>query len=1057
MVIEACKQLADQSKALSGFLFKDVSFHSALNVPNGSAGVEVNLCVRPQKDQDEKDTGMHSFRIYTYSNDVSGWLENCNGSIQIVYELAENEVDEGREQQEWISSRRLRYLDGVQSCTNEVDAETLYGRLADCGYGYGPTFRAISKLLHNGDDTTVADVEVYRWADYYPGRDPDQPHVIHPTTLDCILQGILTTHTKGGTEQIPTAIPTHVKKLWISKSGLSYADASQVKVYATGHRIGMRETESHLITLDSTGTHVLIDADCFKATDIGSDTNRDEDQEYTVTPNLCHTVDWKVDIDLLSTQELQAFCDTSVPDEPEPIEFYTEVDFLLTAYMKRSLVALEGVDVSQWKTHTQKYFSWMKHRMSLLDRKDSMFSSSEWKARLDDEQYIDRLTEKIAATNKQGLFYTTVGKHHIKLLTGEENALSLLFDGDLVKDHYYEIEEESPAIQRLGAVIDAMVHKNPGAKFLEIGAGTGAMTHQVMKTLTHHGDGEICSAPRYAQYDYTDLSPVFFADAQAKHGPNSRMQFKVLNIELDPELQGFECGTYDGIFAAAVLHATPNLAKTLEHCRKLLKPGGKLMLSEPTMGSEGLRTNFAFGLLEGWWLSTESFRELSPCLHENKWGEVFAQTGFSGNDYVLYDYKSPKCHELSVLISTAVQEKSPEPVDSTTEIVIVHGSDGDSEILAHTLQSNFRASSEFTNRGVSRIRISSFGGALDENFDGDSLFVFLLEFSNPVWFGIKQQLYESLQKLLTWRPTTKSLWVAFESGIGTKELPAAPPSYRLVDGLSRVINSEVDGAALTCLTLQPAVLEIGEKILNDKQIGYIVQISERLLEHSDADIIIDTEYTENNATLRIPRLIETTVLNEEIYKRVIPQQTIQRQWAEAGGVPLRLVVGSPGLLNTLHFVEDKERDPNFMPPNEVEVEVRSVGLNFRDLLIALGRLQQRTVGCECAGIVTRIGSAVPSGAFQIGDRVASFPFDTYKSYVRIDWRAVSHVPDEIPLTIAAAVPVNYVTAWLAFQNLARLQSGETVLIHSAAGGTGQAAIQVAQYLGPWLHPLPYIV
>lgn len=237
-------------------------------------------------------------------------------------------------------------------------------------------------------------------------------------------------------------------------------------------------------------------------------------------------------------------------------------------------------------------------------------------ARLDDQDYVSDLTKKVAATNKQGLFYATVGMHHIKLLTGEEDALSLLFNGDLVKDHYYEIEESSPAIERVRALLDAMVHKNPGSKFLEIGAGAGAMTHQLMKTLTHHGDGEACSAPRYAQYDYTDLSPFSVSEAQKKYGPNSRMHFKTLIIETDPEAQGFECGTYDAIFAAAVLHATNDLSNTLEHCRKLLKPGRKLILFEPTMASDGLRTNFAFGLLQGWWLSSESYRKWSPCLDE---------------------------------------------------------------------------------------------------------------------------------------------------------------------------------------------------------------------------------------------------------------------------------------------------------------------------------------------------------------------------------------------------------------------------------------------------------
>jgi ubiquinone/menaquinone biosynthesis C-methylase UbiE len=107
-------------------------------------------------------------------------------------------------------------------------------------------------------------------------------------------------------------------------------------------------------------------------------------------------------------------------------------------------------------------------------------------------------------------------------------------------------------MSRLLTYVDAMVHKNPGAKFLELGAGTGSMTHQLMKTLTTHGDGETCS-PRYGQFDYTDLSPSFFDAARAKYRDHgNKMQFKTLNIETDLESQGFKYGTYDAIFAAAV-------------------------------------------------------------------------------------------------------------------------------------------------------------------------------------------------------------------------------------------------------------------------------------------------------------------------------------------------------------------------------------------------------------------------------------------------------------------------------------------------------------------------
>lgn len=122
----------------------------------------------------------------------------------------------------------------------------------------------------------------------------------------------------------------------------------------------MRQTESNLITLDSTGSEVLIVAERFTATDIGSDTTQGEDSQQIITPNVCHTLDWKADLDLLSAQDQQAFCDNSVPDMAEPVGFFAEVNFLLTAYIRRAVRALEGVSTKEWKPHTQMYYSWMK-------------------------------------------------------------------------------------------------------------------------------------------------------------------------------------------------------------------------------------------------------------------------------------------------------------------------------------------------------------------------------------------------------------------------------------------------------------------------------------------------------------------------------------------------------------------------------------------------------------------------------------------------------------------------------------------------------------------------
>lgn len=120
-----------------------------------------------------------------------------------------------------------------------------------------------------------------------------------------------------------------------------------------------------------------------------------------------------------------------------------------------------------------------------------------------------------------------------------------------------------------------------------------------------------------------------------------------------------------------------------------------------------------------------------------------------------------------------------------------------------------------------------------------------------------------------------------------------------------------------------------------------------------------------------------------------------------------------------------------------------VCLNFKDLLFALGRENGTTFGNERAGVIHRAGEMTD---FRLGERVCVLSATAFSTYTRIKAMNVARVPDNVSLAHAAAVPAQLVTAYYAINNLARLQKGETILIHSGAGGTGQGAIQAANLL-----------
>lgn len=148
------------------------------------------------------------------------------------------------------------------------------------------------------------------------------------------------------------------------------------------------------------------------------------------------------------------------------------------------------------------------------------------------------------------------------------------------------------------------------------------------------------------------------------------MAFKVLDIEKDASAQGFVEHSYDMIIASFVIHATSKLEQTLKNVRRLLKPGGYLLMLEVT-NLEQSRLGFIFGSLPGWWLGGDDGRSLSPCVTSAEWDVLLRKTGFSGIDSVTPDLDSLP-FPASALATQAVDpcvEFLRDPLSSAYEII----------------------------------------------------------------------------------------------------------------------------------------------------------------------------------------------------------------------------------------------------------------------------------------------------------------------------------------------------------------------------------------------------
>uniref|UniRef100_UPI003D74827D SDR family NAD(P)-dependent oxidoreductase n=1 Tax=Micromonospora sp. RP3T TaxID=2135446 RepID=UPI003D74827D len=150
---------------------------------------------------------------------------------------------------------------------------------------------------------------------------------------------------------------------------------------------------------------------------------------------------------------------------------------------------------------------------------------------------------------------------------------------------------------------------------------------------------------------------------------------------------------------------------------------------------------------------------------------------------------------------------------------------------------------------------------------------------------------------------------------------------------------------------------------------------------------------------------------------------------------------------TLDGVEIVPATPAPLAAGEVRVAVRAAGVNFRDVLIALGMYPDASavMGSEGAGVVLEVGPDVTGLAS--GDRVFGLFEPGFGPEVVARRDRIARVPAGWSFVEAASVPVVFLTAWYALRDLANLRSGESVLIHSGAGGVGMAAIQIARHLG----------
>ena len=265
------------------------------------------------------------------------------------------------------------------------------------------------------------------------------------------------------------------------------------------------------------------------------------------------------------------------------------------------------------------------------------------------------------------------------------------------------------------------------------------------------------------------------------------------------------------------------------------------------------------------------------------------------------------------------------------------------------------------------------------------------------------------------------------------------PETGLITGLARSAKSDNEALRLVTLGLDP------ERKSSQETATVISHLFNTLFENVTGESSKDVEFVEKKGILYVSRIVEDEVLQRYLSaSTTVPEPEIEPFFQAHR--PLRLEVATPGLLDSLRFIEDVTASLP-IATDQLRIEPKAFGVNFRDVMISLGQLEDTSLmSSEYSGIVADVGADLKE-RFYVGDRVCAWGGNAYASSVVINGLAAHHIPDTMTFETAASIPIVYATVYYAMVYLAKIQRGESVLIHSAAGGVGQAAVMLAQHLG----------
>ncbi|MFF4529428.1 SDR family NAD(P)-dependent oxidoreductase [Streptomyces sp. NPDC001407] len=639
--------------------------------------------------------------------------------------------------------------------------------------------------------------------------------------------------------------------------------------------------------------------------------------------------------------------------------------------------------------------------------------------------------------------------HLPALLTGRRDPLELLFQDsspELIQQFYDLNPLTSFHNQMIGDLLRTLLRAWPAdrpLRVLEVGAGTGGLTTHLLPLLDDR-----------VQYVFSDVSAAFFPAAQARFEAYSRLlTYRTFDLDSDPAEQGFPDGSFDVVVAGFALHTAGDLKAGLRRLVPLLTPGGHLLALE---FHDPQTLALLFGTLENFWSGRDpGLRPESVVLPRAQWPVVLAESGFEETVQLGCGIEAAQ-EQFSVLLTrTPVTGEARGQVPAGTEAP--EDSPASERDAERTVPASWTVVVEDEEEAglaaalAERLTASGEATATLSAPDGDEAWRDLL--GRRPGAAVVLLLSRTLDQAADRDPTActeaavrraatlRSLarahrthseeprhFVLVTHPTGALPAPERPlfPAQAAAWGVARTLANE------SPMNVRRISLDRGPDPVEDA-----ARLAHELLAVPPGDPLEEDEVVLTRGGRFVPRVERPGPATETV---------------EPGGpVHYQLRIANQGLGFGLEWAEATTTPPG---PGEVVITMRAAALNYRDVMVATGLLPSTAedglpsedfLGLEGAGTVCAVGEGVED--LTVGDRVFGLIPGAFASHVRLPAPAVRPIPEGMSFGEAATLPVAFFTVQHSLKHLARLQPGETVLVHGAVGGVGMAAIQYVQHVG----------